>query len=124
MSRFFLATCPNGFLEHAEKCYKVSTDKLSWHDARLECLGLDGNYDLVVIDNLELFEFLKSYTNHWIGLYSRVGKRDFKWIDNTKLDFGKVEKKKPWGASEPSVRLHCSSLISYLKFELKYFTLF
>ena len=61
---------------------------------------------MAIVDNLELFEFLKSYTNHWIGLYSRVGKRQFKWIDNTKVEFGKVEKQKPWGATEPSVKLY------------------
>ena len=65
---------------------------------------MDGKYDLAIIDNLELFEFLKSYNNHWIGLYSRVGKRDLRWVDNTKVEFGKVEKKKPWGVTEPSVR--------------------
>ena len=99
-----LDKCPDGFLEHAEKCYKISTDKLSWHEARFECLGLDGNYDLAIVDNLELFEFLKSYTNHWIGLYSQVGKRTFKWIDNTKVEFGKTEKQKPWAPSQPNVR--------------------
>ena len=107
-----IATCPGGFLEHAGKCYKVSKERLSWHEARFECLGLDGNYDLAIIDNLELFEFLKSYNNHWIGLYSRVGKRDFKWVDNTKFEFGKVEKQKPWGVTEPSVRIHPARKLS------------
>ena len=105
-----IATCPDGFLEHDKKCYKISSDKLSWHDARFECLGLEGSYDLAIVDNQELFDFLKNYTNHWIGLYSRVGKRDFKWVDNTEVKFGKKEKQKPWGASEPSVSLHCIRL--------------
>ena len=100
----FVGKCPDGFVEHEKKCYKVSSERLSWHEARFECLGLDGNYDLAIIDNVELFEFLKSYDNHWIGLYSRVGKRDFRWVDNTKVEFGKVEKKKPWAVTEPSVR--------------------
>ena len=98
--------CPGGFIEHEQKCYKVSTDRLSWHEARFECLGLDGNYDLAIIDSLELFEFLKKYDNHWIGLYSRVGKRDFKWVDNTNVEFGKTIKQKPWAVTEPSVSLH------------------
>ena len=96
--------CPDSFVENDTKCYKVSTDRLSWHEARFECLSLDGNYDLAIIDNLELFEFMKKYTNHWIGLYSRVGKRDFKWVDGTIVEFGKTGKQKPWGSSEPSVR--------------------
>ena len=103
---FFPGMCPGGFIEHEQKCYKVSTDRLSWHEARFECLGLDGNYDLAIIDSLELFEFLKKYDNHWIGLYSRVGKRDFKWVDNTNVEFGKTIKQKPWAVTEPSVSLH------------------
>ena len=102
-SILLLGSCPDKFLKHDEKCYKVSKEKLSWHEARFECLSLDGNYDLAVIDSLELFEFLKSYDNHWIGLYSRVGKREFRWVDNTMADFGKTEKQKPWDSSEPSV---------------------
>ena len=96
--------CPDTFVEHDKKCYKVSIDRLSWHEARFECLSLNGNYDLAIIDNLELFEFMKKYTNHWIGLYSRVGKRDFKWVDGTVVEFGKTGKQKPWGSLEPSVR--------------------
>jgi len=94
--------CPDSFVEHDRKCFKVSTDRLSWHEARFECLSLDGNYDLAIIDNLELFEFMKKYTNHWIGLYSRVGKRDFMWVDGTIVEFGKTGKQKPWGSLEPS----------------------
>jgi len=94
--------CPNDYIKHKEKCYKVSSERLSWHEARFECLSLEGNYDLAIVDNNELFDNLKIYTNHWIGLYSRVGQRDFRWVDGTKLEFGKIKKQKPWGASEPS----------------------
>ena len=100
-----IGNCPGGFVEHGEKCYKVSSDRLSWHEARFECLSLDGNYDLAIVDNLELFEFLKAYNNHWIGLYSRVGKRDFKWVDGKNVEFGKTFKQKPWAATEPSVNI-------------------
>ena len=102
-SILLLGSCPDKFLKHDEKCYKVSTERLSWHEARFECLSLDGIYDLVVIDSLELFEFLKIYDNHWIGLYSRVGKRDFRWVDTTMVKFGKTGKQLPWDSSEPSV---------------------
>ena len=49
---------------------------------------------------------MKNLTNHWIGLYSRVGKRDFKWVDGTTVEFGKRWKKKPWAPSEPNVRIY------------------
>ena len=105
LSNIFLGSCPDHFIEHDEKCYKVSSERLSWHEARFECLSLDGNYDLVVVNSLELFEFLKNYDNHWIGLYSRVGKRDFRWVDTTMVEFGKTGNQKPWDSSEPSVSL-------------------
>ena len=92
-----LGKCPKDFVEHEQKCYKASTEKLSWHEARFQCLRLDGNYDLAIIDNRKLFDALKSYNNHWIGLYSQVGKKDFRWIDGTKIEFGKIGKQKPWG---------------------------
>ena len=104
LSLILLASCPDGFVEHEGNCYKVSSDRLSWHEARFECLSLEGNYDLAIIDNLDLFKFMKKYTHHWIGLYSRVGKRDFKWVDGTIVEFGKTWKQKPWDKSEPSVR--------------------
>ena len=105
LSILFLGACPDGFIEHAEKCYKVSSERLSWHEARFECLGLEGNYDLAIVDSQEIFDCLKIYTHHWIGLYSRVGKNNFGWVDNTAFEFGTTEKQLPWGASEPSVRL-------------------
>ena len=97
--------CKKGFVEHENHCYKLSSKKLSWKDARYECLNLNGNYDLATIDNLKVFEFLKDYTNHWIGLYSQKDIRDFKWVDGTKVEFGKTEKQFPWVASQSNVRL-------------------
>ena len=58
---------------------------------------------MLVVDNEELFEFMKNYTHHWIGLYSRVGKKDFRWIDNSKVKTNLKEK--AWGKNEPSVRI-------------------
>ena len=113
----FQVVCPDGFLEHAQNCYKVSSDRLSWHEARFECLGLEGNYDLAVVKNEELFEFLKSYSHHWIGLYSRVGTTNFRWVDNTNAELETWEQT-PWGASEPSVRLVNYTFI--LCFDYKY----
>ena len=106
---FLIGKCPGGFLEYDNSCYKVSSDKLSWNKARFACQSLDGNYDLVVVSNLELFEFLKAYNSHWIGLYSPGAKREFRWVDGSELEFGKTIKQKPWGGSEPNVnnRITC-----------------
>ena len=101
--KFSVGKCPGGFIEHGNNCYKVSSEKLSWNKARFACQSLDGNYDLAVVDNLELFEFLNAYNNHWIGLYSPGAERDFRWVDGSKLEFGKVPKQKPWGRNEPNV---------------------
>ena len=81
----------------------MSNQTLSWHDARQACASLGGDYDLAIVDTLELFEFLKEYDSHWIGLYSRKGKREFKWVDGTALDYEKYLDTKPWSNIEPNV---------------------
>ena len=98
-----IGKCPGGFIEHDNNCYKVSSDKLSWNKARFACQSLEGNYDLAVVNNLELFEFLKNYNSHWIGLYSPGAKREFRWVDGSRLEFGKPVNQKPWGDNEPNV---------------------
>jgi len=98
--------CPKNFIEHDEKCYKVSNQTLSWHDGRQACASLGGDYDLAIVDTLELFEFLKEYHSHWIGLYSRKGKREFKWVDGTALEYEKYLDTKPWSHLEPNENIH------------------
>ena len=128
MEILFLGKCEAGFVENENHCYKLSSKKLSWKDARYECLNLNGNYDLATIDNLKVYEFLKDYTNHWIGLYSQKDIRDFKWVDGTKVEFGKAEKLFPWAASQSNVRFtflfylilafECSFLYFSLEFQI------
>ena len=98
----------------------ISSKKLSWHRARLECLNLEGDYDLAIVDSLQVFEFLDSYQigkylekqdlygivdmpQYWIGLYSRPDKKEFKWVDGTKVEFGKIGNQKPWHEDSPNV---------------------
>ena len=76
---------------------------LSWHDARQACARLGGNYDLAIVNSSEIFEFLKEYDSHWIGLYSREGKREFQWVDGAALHFGKELEGEPWSDMEPNV---------------------
>ena len=104
----FTENCPTGFIKHDENCYMASNETLSWHDARQACASFAGNYDLAIVETEELFEFLKKYDSHWIGLYSRKGKREFKWVDGTALDYEKYLDTKPWSNIEPNV--------SYLSF--------
>ena len=81
-----------------------SNETLSWHDARQECASLAGNYDLAIVNTSEIFEFLKEYDSHWIGLIHREGNVDgFQWVDGKGLDFGEVEGKRPWSDTEPNV---------------------
>jgi len=94
--------CPKGFVKHDENCYKAFNETLSWHDARQACAKLSGDYDLAIVNTQELFEFLKEYDSHWIGLYSPKEKQEFQWVDGTALDFGKKLEGKPWSAIEPN----------------------
>jgi len=94
--------CPRGFVKHDENCYMVSNHTLSWHDARQECAGLAGNYDLAIVNTSKIFEFLKQYDSHWIGLHSPKEKREFQWVDGTALDFGKDLEGEPWDVIAPN----------------------
>ena len=128
MEILFLGKCEAGFVENENHCYKLSSQKLSWKDARYECLNLNGNYDLVTIDNLKVYEFLKNYTNHWIGLYSQKDKSDFKWVDGTKVEFGDLgsgrdENLFPWAASQSNVRFAFSFYLT-LPFEYSFLDLY
>jgi len=80
-----------------------SNETLSWHDARQECASLAGNYDLAIVNTSEIFEFLKEYDSHWIGLIHREGNVDgFQWVDGKGLDFGGQLKGRPWSDTEPN----------------------
>ena len=98
-----IENCPTGFVKHDENCYMVSNHTLSWHDARQECAGLAGNYDLAIVNTSKIFKFLKQYDSHWIGLHSPKEKREFQWVDGTALDFGKDLEGEPWDVIAPNV---------------------
>ena len=84
---------------------------LSWHDARQACASFAGNYDLAIVETEELFEFLKKYDSHWIGLYSRKGNEEYRWVDGTALEF-ELEGK-AWADNEPNVK-SLSFISSYI----------
>ena len=111
-----LVGCPKGFVQHNGGCYKISTDKKKFNDARIACQNLPGNYDLAIVDNIDLFNALKGYTNHWIGLYAPAHQRTFRWINGQEVKFGKTWKKNPWSANEPNV--------SFILFFLSRFVIF
>ena len=113
-----IENCATGFIKHGEKCYKASNVTLSWHDARQACARLGGNYDLAIVDTEGLFEFLKEYDSHWIGLHSQKDKQEFQWVDGTAVKFELEEK--AWAENEPNVSFlsFISSHISCIIFNI------
>ena len=102
-----IENCPTGFIRHDENCYWASNHTLSWHDARQACASLAGDYDLAIVNTLGIFNFLKQYDSHWIGLISREGKEEFQWVDGKGFGgqlkvFGQLGLI-PWSDTEPNV---------------------
>ena len=60
-----------------------------------------GDYDLAIVNTLGIFDFLKQYDSHWIGLISQEGKEEFQWVDGK--GFGGQLKGIPWSDTEPNV---------------------
>ena len=97
-------TCPEGFDEILGKCYKfVDYEYLKWQDAQIACQEIPGNYDLVVVDNEELWNELKQYNDYWIGLHDMFSEGVIQWVNGQTLEFGKTLGSAPWANGEPNV---------------------
>ncbi|HOG43140.1 MAG TPA: kelch repeat-containing protein, partial [bacterium] len=75
-----------------DNLYYVSTDALSWEDARLACHELNG--DLVSI-NSELEQYyiermISTSHDYWIGATDKTKEGDWRWVDGTKFWEGAI----------------------------------
>ncbi|XP_075897249.1 hepatic lectin isoform X2 [Nelusetta ayraudi] len=74
--------CPPGWLKFQERCFYLSTTRLSWELGQKNCSASGGS--LAVIDSKAIQDFLtqKGNLNYWIGL-----KHDsaWTWVDKTVL---------------------------------------
>ena len=100
----FIVTCPDDFVQFQRKCYMVSADEKTWSEARTACKGLDGEYELVSVDNNDQATFIKQHVNHWIGLNDRDKEGTYMWSNGKSLDFATALGEDPWNADEPNVR--------------------
>ena len=91
--------CPSGFVGYQNNCYKFSNNKETWSDARAVCQGLSDDYDLVVIGNMELNNFVAQQggsNDYWIGFSDTSAEGSFQWID------GSVPTLANWNPGEPN----------------------
>ncbi|KAM6382923.1 LOW QUALITY PROTEIN: C-type lectin domain family 4 member E-like [Alca torda] len=81
--------CPNGWKRFQEKCYYLSTDKMSWVESVQNCTGMGSH--LVVINSAEeefLFNLVKGVftnayeTKYYIGL-TAYKNGQWQWVDQT-----------------------------------------
>lgn len=89
--------CPSGFLYFQDGCYLFSDKTAHWDEARLDCQK-HGRYDLAIVDNEELNEFLSlnAKGHSWIGLQDKSNEGSFIWIDGEALAYSN------WNAGEPN----------------------
>ncbi|KFP98348.1 C-type lectin domain family 4 member E, partial [Leptosomus discolor] len=82
--------CPEGWRCFQEKCYYLSTDRMSWFESEQNCTGMGSH--LVVINSKEEQEFLfnlakgvftNAYeTKYYIGL-TAYKNGQWQWVDQT-----------------------------------------
>ena len=84
----------------------------SWTEARTYCRDIKDGYDLVVIENSEENEFLKSKIqsrynddDFWIGLKENGTVEQYGWVHIFPLEFGNTLRSDPWSENEPNTVL-------------------
>nr|XP_006816218.1 PREDICTED: uncharacterized protein LOC102809517 [Saccoglossus kowalevskii] len=95
--------CPEGFLEHTEKCYQFNGGDESyvvdWYTARDRCRSAGG--DLATIHSQALQAYLTSNLRDieysmWIGLSDTIQEGKYRWTDGSSVDYYN------WRAGEPN----------------------
>ncbi|XP_048882081.1 C-type lectin domain family 4 member E isoform X1 [Brienomyrus brachyistius] len=85
--------CPPSWVEFEDKCYYFSKDKLDWESSKASCETLGSH--LVVLRSHEQHEALEQEVRRlrqldyhfWIGLSDRETEGDWKWVDNSTVNF-------------------------------------
>ena len=91
--------CPAGFLRFQGKCYRFSSEAKAYDNARTDCQNTGVNYDLAIIDNGDLNQFLAreaASKDFWFGLADTTNEGTFVWVDGSSLVFSN------WGSGEPN----------------------
>ncbi|ESO86195.1 hypothetical protein LOTGIDRAFT_235549 [Lottia gigantea] len=97
----FHISCPTGWSEYLDNCYKSFTNRKTWLDARQYCLNIGG--DLASIHNATAQDVIKLTFNrfqyrssYWIGLNDKATEGKHEWTDGTPVEFTS------WGKDEPN----------------------
>ena len=108
---YFSLDCSAGFASYNGKYYKFPTNTRIWDGARKYCKNIGTGYDLVVIENSEENQFLKTQLqacfeedDFWIGLKGTGVNGKYAWVDNStpgELQFGDVWQMDPWMDTQP-----------------------
>ena len=89
-------------------CYGfIEPEQETWEDARNYCRKLDGDFDLVVVNDDTENQFLQNKiqsidAEFWFGLKEDGIKDNYVWVDNSVLEYGKELKSEPWSWGEPN----------------------
>uniref|UniRef100_A0A3B3R0X4 C-type lectin domain-containing protein n=1 Tax=Paramormyrops kingsleyae TaxID=1676925 RepID=A0A3B3R0X4_9TELE len=102
LTGFCKATCPPGWINFKNRCFKYIAVGKTWIDSELNCLSSGGN--LASIHSEEEFQFIKALIKSrdsaenptWIGLTDSSKEGTWLWTDGSKVDFTK------WNSGEPN----------------------
>ena len=100
---WFVAVCPDDFVEHDGKCYGSPPQLATWWEAKTHCSQIGSSYNLVVIEDESEYERIKdkiqSHSNgqqFWIGLRETEARDTFEWVDGSSLSYGATFYSYPW----------------------------
>ncbi|KAI5087816.1 CD209 antigen, partial [Silurus meridionalis] len=102
-----MSFCLYPWKSFSSSCYLLFSKKQSWEQSRKECKNVGA--DLVIINSREEQQFVSDFKmKMWIGLTDQDQEGQWKWVDNTPLEFGY------WRNSEPndSGNEDCAELVS------------
>uniref|UniRef100_A0A3Q3KWV0 Mannose receptor, C type 1b n=1 Tax=Mastacembelus armatus TaxID=205130 RepID=A0A3Q3KWV0_9TELE len=108
--------CPLKWTKFDSKCYSISTRKVTWEDARSQCITMGGNLVSIPTRRVQAFLITKmaevATTDLWIGLNS-IKQDGYFWTD------GKPRRYTNWGNSEDCVLMTSSPKIGIGKWLIK-----
>ncbi|XP_054832446.1 killer cell lectin-like receptor subfamily B member 1B allele B [Eublepharis macularius] len=80
--------CPHNWYLHKQKCYWISTEKLTWNKSMEDCTAK--NSQMLVIQNQDEMAFLENVTKPgrllWIGLRATSSERKWTWVNGSSFD--------------------------------------
>ncbi|CAL8236103.1 unnamed protein product [Boreogadus saida] len=76
--------CPGGWTKFGCKCYRYSSESVSWNKCRKFCVSKGA--DLVVVDSKEEMDYINGYgQTTWLGATDEAGEGLWRWVDGTVL---------------------------------------